>query len=293
MEPNTNSEKTSLIGRYRLGRVLGEGASGIVYRAYDPLMDRTVAIKSVRAEKLDAVGVQEAIDEFHHEARIAGKYAHENIVAIYDIVSTGVLDHIVMEYVAGRSLTEYLESIGPMPIENVLSIVYKCAVGLAYIHYHGVIHRDIKLGNILYHHAGDLVKIMDFSIAHPIDQLGARENGTRPYMAPEHFDPWRKITPMTDLFALGTTMYRMLVDQYPFGQDNTVDQILHAHQIPVTELRPEIPQEVSDLVEKALAKADEDRFQSAAEFALAAERVMHICYPDSRIASQADTYMSV
>ena len=293
MSANPEIPNSSHIGRYQCDRVLGEGAAGIVRRAYDPLMDRTVAIKSVRAERLSEEEVKDMIAEFHHEASIAGKYAHENIVTIYDIVSHEGLDHIVMEYVAGRSITEYLKSVGPMPPQTVLSIIYKAAVGLAYIHYHGVIHRDIKPGNILYHHAGDLVKIMDFSIAHEIHTQGIREAGTLAYMAPEHFDQSRRISTLTDVFALGATMYRMLVKKYPFTRENTIEQIMHAHPVPVAELQPEIPRPIGQLVERAMAKEDQDRYQSAAEFAHDIERVMGQVYPGTHIASEFDNYMTI
>lgn len=289
----SKSDSAKAIGRYQLGRKLGEGASGVVHRAYDPVMDRTVAIKSAKADELPPEEVELVIAEFRHEARIAGKHSHENIVGIYDVIDHEGLDHIVMEYVAGRSVTEYLKSIGPMPIDTVLMIIYKSCIGLAYIHYHGIIHRDIKPGNILYHHAGDLVKIMDFSIAHEIDKPFPRNVGTLPFMAPEHFDPSRKITCQTDIFALGSTMYQMLVNKFPFTPKNTKDQILYAHQMPVTEIRPEIPREVNDLVERALAKEDADRFQSAAEFAYAIEYVMNRHFPDSHMSQTTESYMAI
>lgn len=280
------------IGRYRIDRVLGAGAAGIVYRAYDPVLNRTVAIKSGRIEQLDQAQLQHLMAEFRHEASIAGRFAHENIVAIYDLIEDRGLTHIVMEYVTGRSVQEYLQSVGPMPVEAVLSIIYKCAEGLAYLHYNGVIHRDIKPGNILYHHAGDLVKIMDFSIAEAIDQPGPRESGTAAYMAPEHFDSNRKITPLTDVFALGATMYRMLVKRYPFSRQNIAAEIMSAQQVPVHEIRPEIPLPVSQIVDRAMAKTDAARFQSAAALAHEIERVLGACYPGSLIASQRDAYMT-
>ncbi len=293
MSSSSEENLPKKIGRYELRRVLGEGASGIVHRAYDPIMDRVVAIKSAKADSLSAEQIQLVIDEFRHEARIAGKYAHENIVGIYDVIEANGLDHIVMEHVAGRAVTEYLASIGPMAPETVLPIVQKCAVGLAYVHYHGIIHRDIKPGNILYHHAGNLVKIMDFSIAHEIDKPGERQNGTLAYMAPEHFDTSRRITALTDIFALGATMYRMLVKRYPFTNDDTVSQILYAHQTPVSEIRSDVPREVNDLVERAMAKDDIDRFQSAAEFAYAIENVLARHYPEVLNATNADSYMTL
>lgn len=286
-------KKAKQIGRYVLKEKLGEGATGIVYRAYDPLMDRDVAIKSIKVESLNEEGVKHAINEFHHEAKIAGKYAHENIVAIYDIISVGRLDYIVMEYVPGRSVMDYMIAIGPMDVDETLSVVHKCCIGLAYIHYHGVIHRDIKPGNIMYHPAQSIAKLMDFSISHNIEDKPARDNGTIAYMAPEHFDSNRSISFLTDIFALGSTMYRMLTKKYPFRKENTVYQILHEDPVPITDLRPEIPQEVSEIADKAMAKANADRYQSAAEFARNVESVMNRLYPNSDLLNTSNKYMAL
>ena len=293
MAVRSNRKLTSeAVGRYQLQDKLGEGASGIVYRAYDPLMDRDVAIKSVKAESLTEEEVRLAIAEFHHEAKIAGKFAHENIVTIYDVISHGVADHIVMEYVPGRSAMDYMVAVGPMEIDETLAVVHKCCVGLAYIHFHGVIHRDLKPGNIMYHPAQRVVKLMDFSVAHNIEDPPARDSGTIAYMAPEHFDPGRKITQLTDIFALGSTMYRMLTKTYPFTRDNTAYQILNENPVALTALRPDIPEEVEMIVSKAMAKADADRYQSAAAFAADVERVMDRLYPGSDLMNSAENYMA-
>jgi len=281
----------SYIGRYRIEGTLGEGASGIVRRAYDPLMDRTVAIKSVKSEAMNESEIARAVSEFHHEARIAGKYAHDNIVTIYDVVTYANLDHIVMEYVAGRSILDYLISTGPMAVDETLAVVHKCAVALAYIHYHGVIHRDVKPGNIMYHPAQRIVKLMDFSVAHNIEETPIPDIGTIAYMAPEHFDKRRRITQLTDIFALGSTMYRMLAKRYPFTRDNTAYQIMHLDPVPVEQIRPEIPTAVSAIVNRAMAKADADRYQSAAECALEVEQVMHELYPGSDLMDPSDQYL--
>jgi len=285
--------KINHIGRYQLGEKLGEGASGVVYRAYDPVMDRSVAIKSVKAESMTEEQIKLALNKFHHEAIIAGKYAHENIVTIYDVISDGRLDYIVMEYVPGRSVLDYIIAVGPMGVDETLSVVHKCCVGLAYIHYHGVIHRDIKPGNIMYHPAEGIVKLTDFSISQNIEDPPVRGTGTIANMAPEHFDPSRRISLLTDIFALGSTMYRMLTKKYPFTKDNTVEQILHKSAVPVCELKPEVPQVVSDLVDKAMAKADADRFQSAAIFANEVENVMNRLYPNSPLINSSKEYMSI
>ncbi len=280
------------IGRYQLQVRLGEGASGVVYRAYDPIMDRVVAIKSARTDTLTPQQIRDVIAEYHHEARVAGKYAHENIVTIYDVITHAGLDHIVMEYVPGRSVHDYMLATGPLDLDEALSITYKCCVALAYIHHHGVIHRDIKPGNIMYHPAQGLVKLMDFSVAHNIEDAPLRDTGTIAYMAPEHFDPKRKISLLTDIFALGATMYRILTGKYPFTNKNTSHQILNEDPVPLTELRAGIPLEIVTIINKAMAKSDADRFQSAAEFAAAIRDATNRLYPDSNLMSSSENYLT-
>lgn len=281
------------IGRYKLESKLGEGNAGIVYRAYDPLMDRTVAIKSIKAGILSEQEIKQSIDEFHHEAKIAGKYNHENIVAIYDVINEKELDYIVMEYVPGCSLLEYMIYVGSMELEETLSVIHKCCKGLAYIHYHGVIHRDIKPGNIIYHPANGISKLTDFSISQKIEEQSAKNVGTIAYMSPEHFDKNRKLTTLTDIFALGSTMYKMLTKKYPFSKENTASQILNKSPIPVSQLQPEIPEEVSALISKAMAKEDHHRYQSAAEFANEIKETMDRLFPYSPLINSSNDYMLV
>jgi eukaryotic-like serine/threonine-protein kinase len=235
--------------------------------------------------------IEHALNEFRHEAAIAGKYTHENIVGIYDVISDRKLDYIVMEFVPGRSIMNYMVAVGPMGIDETLFVVYKCTVGLAYVHFHGVIHRDIKPGNIMYHPANGIAKLTDFSISQNIEEASVKDTGTIAYMAPEHFDPKRKITQLTDVFAMGCTMYRMLVKQYPFTRDNTIDQILNKSPQPICELRPEVPQVIAGIVDKAMAKAGADRFQPAAKFALEIKSVMDNLYPDSTLMKTSREYM--
>ncbi|MBT7953415.1 MAG: serine/threonine protein kinase [Gammaproteobacteria bacterium] len=281
------------IGRYQIEDKLGEGASGVVFRAHDPVMDRQVAIKSVKSESMTDEEIKHALSEFHHEAAIAGKYAHENIVGIYDVIQYGRLDYIVMEFVPGRSILDYMIAVGPMGIDETLAVVHKCCIGLAYIHYHGVIHRDIKPGNIMYHPANGIAKLTDFSISQSIEEPSVKDTGTIAYMAPEHFDPDREITQLTDIFAMGSTMYRMLAKKYPFNKDNTIHQILNKSPVSIRELRPDVPKEVSDIVDKAMAKSDVDRFQSAAKFAIEVENVMNKLYPNSTLMNNSKEYMLI
>jgi serine/threonine-protein kinase len=282
----------TFIGRYQIDSKVGEGASGVVYRAFDPLLDRDSAIKLARTKALSEKDTARVVKEFRHEAKIAGKFAHENIVTIYDVVSDGRVHYLVMEFVPGRSLDDYMGATGPLELEEALVITYKTCVGLAYIHYHGVIHRDIKPANIMYHPAHGVVKLMDFSIAHNIEDQPARDLGTVAYMAPEHFDPLRRISHLTDIFALGSTLYRLLTGSFPFSSEHTAFQILHQEPTPIQDHRAGIPDEIAQLVNRAMAKADEDRFRSAAEFARAVERAATNIFPKDRVIETTARYFA-
>jgi len=231
------------------------------------------------------------MEEFHHEAKIAGKFAHQHVVTIYDVHCSGRLNYMIMEYVPGRSVQEYMDETGPLEAEEGLSLAHKCCVGLAYVHFHGVIHRDIKPGNIMYHPAHGIAKLMDFSIAHKIEQPPARDNGTIAYMAPEHFDRKRRISMLTDVYALGSTMYRLLTGAFPFDRRHTALQILHQDPEPMTSFRPDLPAPVVAIVNRAMAKADADRFPSAAAFARALERTAKALYPGRDVLDTGRSYM--
>ncbi len=279
------------IGRYEIVAKAGEGTSGIVYRAFDPALDREVAIKLARLESLDDAAITHVAAEFCHEAKIAGKFAHENIATIYDVVNEGRLIYLVMEFVPGRSLDDYMKATGRLDLAEALMITFRSCVGLAYIHYNGVIHRDIKPGNIMYHPAHRIVKLMDFSVAHSIEQPPPRDTGTIAYMAPEHFDPARRISQLTDIFALGSTLYRLLSGQYPFSREHTAFQILHQDPEPIRSLRPDLPPAVAKLIERAMAKSDADRFQSAAELAREVERVCREVLPHTNVIDTTARYL--
>ena len=291
--PSQSQAGSSRIGRYELKAKAGEGTSGVVYRAYDPLLDRDVAIKLARTNTLTEDEVALVVEEFNHEAKIAGKFAHENIVTIYDVVSDGRLNYIVMEFVAGRSVQDYMDATGPLDIDEALSITHKCCVGLAYIHYHGVIHRDIKPGNVMYHPVHGIAKLMDFSVAHKIEEPPARDTGTIAYMAPEHFDRERRISMLTDVFALGSTIYRILTGEYPFTTEHTAFQIMHQDPTPVSQLRADVPEDVVAIVNKAMAKSDADRYQSAAELARAVEVAVQRLYPGAELINTSARYMTL
>ena len=183
------------------------------------------------------------------------------------------------------------EATGPLDIDEALAITYKCCLGLGYIHFHGVIHRDIKPGNIMYHPAQGVTKLMDFSIAHKIEEPPLRDTGTIAYMAPEHFDKEQKISLSTDIFAMGSSMYRFLTGKYPFDNRHTAFQIMHQDPEPIVNLRNDVPDAVAALTNKAMAKKSSDRFRSAAEFAMEVETVMKRLYPDSDLIAVANKFI--
>jgi len=260
------------IGRYKIEDQIGEGTYGVVYRAQDPLLKRDVAIKIPKINTNSSEKTMELGKAFYHEAQIAGNFTHTNIVTVFDVGRDNGIDYLVMEFVPGRAVNDYYNDTGGIDnVEECLDIIHKCCVALDFIHFHGIIHRDIKPGNIIYNRPQGLVKLTDFSISHYLeDKEFAKSAGTLPYMSPEHFLEARDITPLTDIFALGCTMYKMLSGKWPFTGDKTetlVNRILYENPTPLWEFRPSIPKEICAIVDKAMAKQDADRYQSALEFA--------------------------
>ena len=269
---NMNSETTlTTIGRYKLEDKIGEGAYGVVYRGFDPLLKRDVAIKMPKVNSISAEKTVELGKAFYNEAQIAGNFTHTNIITVFDVGRDNEVDYLVMELVPGRPVDDYFDDNGMESVEECLDIILKCCFALDFVHSYGIIHRDIKSGNIIYHRPQGLVKLTDFSISHYLETREfIKASGTPAYMAPEHFLEGRDITALTDVFALGSTMYKMLAGRVPFMAKNhreLIDQILYKNPKPLLGLRPDIPEEVIAIVEKAMAKDDGDRYQSALEFA--------------------------
>lgn len=267
------SSETSIktIGRYTIEDQIGEGTYGVVYRGTDPLLNRDVAIKIPKIDSIPAEKTMELGKAFYNEAQIAGNFTHTNIVTVFDVGRDNGIDYLVMEFVPGRPVDDYFDKKGIDDVEECLDIIHKCCVALDFVHFHGIIHRDIKPGNIIYNRPQGLVKLTDFSISHYLETKELIKNtGTLAYMAPEHFLEAREITVLTDIFALGSTMYKMLSGNIPFkaGDPKTlVNRILYEEPTPLWGMRPDVSKEVSAIAEKAMAKEDKDRYQSALEFA--------------------------
>src|SRR5512139_1236343 len=258
------------IGRYEVVSALGQGAMGAVYKAVDPLIERTVAIKTINLH-LSKAERAEFEARFYREAKSAGRLNHANIVTIYDVGETADTAYITMEYLEGESLREILDSGVVLPIEMIGSIAARIASALNYAHENHVVHRDIKPANIMITPNRD-VKIMDFGIAQiptgSRTQLGT-VLGSPKYMAPEQV-VGQPTDGRTDIFALGVVLYEMLTGVTPFNGDNLsaiMYKVLNEEPAPPSTVNPRVPPMFDRIIGRALAKRPEDRYQTALEFA--------------------------
>lgn len=276
------------LGRYRILEPIGRGSSGAVYRARDTLIGREVAIKCVQPASAGlGRSAVELRDELLQEARSAGMLSHPNVVTVYDVLELpGDSLYIAMEYVHGRSLGDLLAGGRPMELERVVDLVAQVASALDYLHAMGVVHRDVKPGNVLLTDEGR-VKLTDFGIAFSAregggESAGGSEEGhvlgTPEYMAPEQI-LGRPITPRTDVWALGVVVYEMLTGERPFQGENVaeiVHRVVHGQRSEAAaEALPEPADELQAVLERALARDPDQRFASAGELATELRRILY------------------
>ena len=253
---------------------------GIVCKAYDPKINRFVAIKTISLAPADSTEEQAARARFFREAEAAGRLSHPRIVAIFDIgeISDTLSPYIVMEYVAGRSLEEILSTEGTrLPLPNALQLTQEVAEALDYAHLQGVVHRDVKPSNIIVGEDGH-VKIADFGIAQlnvsDSGQLG-RTCGTPAYMSPEQFTG-EAVDGRSDLFSLGVILYRMLTGYRPFQGNSarTVALRVQKHDpVPATVFNTALSPELDRMVARAIAKNPAERYQTGREMVLELQRL--------------------
>ncbi|MFQ5789048.1 MAG: protein kinase, partial [Acidobacteriota bacterium] len=266
--------EVSSLGRYQLRGELGRGTGGVVYRGYDPVIDRLVALKTVVLPDSFSSGQRQAfLERFFLEARIAGKLIHPHIVVTYDAAHderTGI-PFMVMELVEGDSLAKRLEKSGRLPWKVALDLAIPLAEALDYAHHQGVVHRDIKPANVLLTRHGT-PKIADFGIAKlPSAQLtqSGVVMGTPLFMSPEQLRGER-IDGRSDLFSLGALLYNLVTGQPPFTGSQLAaisHQVLYKHPAPPSEQLPDIPESLDSVILRALAKPPGDRYSSGAELA--------------------------
>ena len=270
-----DGKEVQRLGRYQLEREIGRGAMGIVYLGRDTAINRMVAIKAIPlASEFSDAELVEARARFFREAETAGRLNHPNIVTIYDVGEERGLAYIAMEYLKGRHLSDYAKSNSLMEPRKLLEIIARTADALGFAHKQQVVHRDIKPANLMYDPSTDILKITDFGIARLSDSGQTRTGivlGTPSFMSPEQLEG-RSVTGHSDLFSLGVSLFQLLTGQLPFTADSMtglMQQIAEAPHPPLRAYRPDLPPCVEAIIDRALAKSPEARFETGAQMAAA------------------------
>ena len=260
-----------IAGRYKLEGRLGSGGMSTVHLATDERLERKVAVKLLAEHLADDPAF---INRFRHEALAAARLVHPNVVQVFDhgLDESSHRQFIVMEYVHGKSCAELLKQQGRLPAEEVAGYAADCAEGLAYAHRHGVVHRDVKPGNLLVTDAGR-VKLADFGIAKATEQSSVTQVGsvlgTAAYLAPEQASG-QEASPLCDIYALGVVAYQLTTGRLPYDASSLSELVLRQqqeHPPRLDTIDPSVPAEFADAVEMALSLDPAARPQDAAVFA--------------------------
>ena len=283
----------STLGNYKILEKLGEGGQGTVYKAIDSKLGRTLVIKVLPAE---LTSKEANLKRFEREARLASALDHPNICTIFDLNEINGIHYIAMQYIEGRNVRQLVNG-RPLSLESALSIALQTAEALGAAHARGIIHRDIKAGNVMVTPTGQ-VKVLDFGLAKLLDEDAARTSGihhteitevgipygTATYAAPEQARGDR-VDARADVFSTGVLLYEMLAGTWPF-QGHTAVEVRHAvlndEPAPISKMRPgKIPARLQDILDKALAKDPRDRYQRISYFAEDLKSVMRELGADS------------
>jgi eukaryotic-like serine/threonine-protein kinase len=261
------------IGKYPIIREIGSGATSRVYLARDPFANRDVAVKVFQFdENINEQTARMMRKAFLAEAALAGKLVHPHIVEILDAASEPEYSYLVMEYVSGTTLEANADVANLLPLSKVVEIIFKCIRALDYAFQHGVIHRDIKPGNILLSSAGE-AKVSDFGASFQ-QRLGQETTqitgiGSPAYMSPEQIR-MEDVNHQTDIYSLGVVMYRLLTGRLPYeGATTTAGltyAILNTAPVPVLTLRPDLPPLLDGIVKRAISKDRKERYSRWMEF---------------------------
>ena len=285
------TRKLKQLGRYRIQDELGRGAMGVVYKAHDPVLDRTVALKTIVLDD-EADEREDFHSRFFLEAKAAARLNHPALITIYDFGEEDGLAYMAMELLKGKELSTRMES-SSLPIREAVAIAEQVAEGLAYAHDGGVIHRDIKPSNIMLLPNGR-IKIMDFGVARIKvselkTQLGTRL-GTPKYMSPEQ-STGGKLDHRTDIFSLGIVLYEMLTGAKLFRGDsltNVLHNVATFEPPPPSRIKPEVTHLLDLVIKRAMEKKPSDRYSSAWEMVDDLRHCLQELAPPTR-AAQVDT----
>jgi len=258
------------LGRYQIETELGRGTMSIVYKAFDPRIDRYIAIKVLREQFARNVNSRQ---RFLREARAAGGLGHPNIVTVFDVGQVDGLPYLAMELLEGATLAQRLDDDTPPEPRSVIELAIQLCSALSYAHERGVIHRDVKPANIHFDASSGIAKLLDFGIAgiegrreKPVSE-GGTVLGTPAYMAPEQM-LGEGVDARCDLYALGVVLYRLLSGRLPFDEDNVNEQVSRVLNQPPPPLKPahaDTPKELVELTLRLLAKSPAGRHDSATD----------------------------
>ncbi|OIO00286.1 MAG: serine/threonine protein kinase [Elusimicrobia bacterium CG_4_10_14_0_2_um_filter_56_8] len=274
------SSATPMLGRYEIKKELGKGAMGIVYLGVDPKINRSVAIKTMRFEEgLEEQAMKEQKERFFREAQAAGNLTHPNIVKIFDAGEEQDIAYIAMELLKGDDLKKWASKDTLLPADKVLEYVARSAEALDYAHKNGIVHRDIKPANIMLLEDGT-IRVADFGIARITEHSKTATGtvlGTPYYMSPEQI-AGKKVDGRADLFSLGVTLYELLTGERPWKGGESIGTLLFQitsdpYPDPLT-IKPGLPPGILPVLDKALKKNPEERFQTGGEMAEAIRAVM-------------------
>jgi WD40 repeat protein/serine/threonine protein kinase len=267
-----------ILGQYVLLERLGEGGMGQVLKARHQRLERTVALKQIRKERLDSPA---AVQRFQREARAAARLSHPNIVTVYDADEVAGTHFFVMEYVEGTDLAKLVQGQGPLTVQQACDCVRQAALGLQHAHEQGLVHRDIKPANLFLTNKG-VVKVLDMGLARlegPAGHDGGATDpttcegavmGTPDFMAPEQAADSHAADVRADLYSLGCTLYFLLTGRVPFPGGSLTEKLLKHQTGPVPRVeavRPDVPPGVAAVARKLMAKRPADRYQTPAELA--------------------------
>jgi serine/threonine protein kinase len=270
LQPSDDPASLGRLGTYQVLEVLGQGGMGLVLKAYDPALNRLVAIKVLAAEHA-ARGA--ARKRFAREAQAAAAVVHDHVVPVHAVDADAAPPYLVMAFIAGQSLQQRIDRTGPLDTKEILRIGMQTAAGLAAAHAQGLVHRDIKPANIMLENGIERVRITDFGLARAIDDASVTQNGTvagtPQYMAPEQARG-EVVDQRADLFSLGSVLYTMATGRAPFRGDcglSVIRQVCDVEPAPVRSVNSDVPSWLEAIIGKLHAKDPTRRFQSAGEVA--------------------------
>ena len=290
------------LGKYELRQQLGKGGMAEVWKAFQPGIDRFVAIKLMHKHLADEA---DFVERFRREAKAVGQLQHNNIMRVIDFDVEGDEHYMVMDYIQGGTLAEYLQQHGTLPPEEALQIAVQLADALAYAHERGMVHRDIKPANVMFMDDNASCPVLtDFGIARLLSNqtmtMTGAMVGTPAYMSPEAIRG-EKVDERADIYSLGVMLYEMVVGRTPYTADTPYGMILKQMNeplIPPRSIKPDVPEQVEQLILKAVLKDVETRYQSASEFrqailetleALTGKRVQSLVSSIRRIKKRANS----